>query len=157
MNLYDLNQQLNSAQLLLEECQEYKSVQSIKNQIKEELSRLKSFSFPSDKEALMDFGFECRTGYEIELDPPDLNEPTEEWTYIIIHKSQPKFKLVWFNNSYDEGLNIKFGEEIVSCDWSNYGLGLGSDEEKAWKNGLINLELRWKFKGNLSISEYVNT
>jgi hypothetical protein len=156
MNLYNLSSVYNTAKELLEECKEYKEVQNLKTQINEELKRLKSLPFPANKETLMNFGFECRTGYEIKLEPPDLNESTEEWTHIIIHKSQPSFKLVWFSNSY-EGLNIEFGEQRLSDHWSYDALGLGGNEEKAWEDALGEVIWNWEQKGNLSTDKYINT
>jgi hypothetical protein len=131
MNLFSLNTELNQAQLVLEKQEEYKTVQNLKSLIQKEIDELTSASPERQKEALKEFGFECRTGYTIELDPPNLNESLEDYTYCVIHNTQPSFKLICFSNTYDEGLNIQFEGDNSSCEWSYYAIGLGNSENKA--------------------------
>ena len=74
MSLFSLNTQLNQAELVLKELEEYKVVQNLKLLIQKEIDELTKASPDLQKEILKELGFECRTGYTIELDPPNLNE-----------------------------------------------------------------------------------
>lgn len=56
MNLFSLNTELNQAQLVLEEQEEYKTVQNLKSLIQKEIDELTSASPERQKEALKEFG-----------------------------------------------------------------------------------------------------
>lgn len=155
MNLFALNTELNQAQLVLEEQEEYKTVQNLKSLIQKEIDELTSASPERHKEALKEFGFECRTGYTIELDPPNLNESLDGYTYCIIHNTQPSFKLICFSSNYDEGLNIQFEESDFSCEWSYHAVGLGSNEDKAWNDALWTLKFNWQESNSFLLNKYI--
>lgn len=147
MNLYNLSVELDSAQVLLKEylykaeqllkeSNEHKSVQSLTKQIKEEFNKLESESPLLSKKALTDFGFECRTGYKIELnlDLPEYHS-IEDFSFTIVHKSLHKFKLGQFTGNDYGGFSVTFEECMESEDymfldhWTYFVLGKGSNEE----------------------------
>lgn len=91
----------------------------------------------------MEFGFECRTNYEIELDL-HLSKfySIKDFSYTIIHKNVPEFKLGLFTGSNHCGFSVTFEESMESEDfifldhWTYYVLGKGSNEEDAWMDAL---------------------
>ena len=108
----------------------------------------------------MEFGFECRTNYEIELDL-HLSKfySIKDFSYTIIHKNLPKFKLGQFTGSTHYGFCVTFEESMESDDymfldhWTYYVLGKGSNEEDAWKDALHRIRYNWNEEGNLSIDD----
>jgi hypothetical protein len=154
MNLFSLNTQLNQAQLVLEEQEEYKTVQNPKSLIQKEIDELTSALPELQKEALKELGFECRTGYTIELDPPNLNELLEDYTHCIILKNALPFKLIWFSGNHDEWLHIQFEGSNSSCEWSYCAIGLGSSEDKAWSEALWTLKFNWEESNSFLLNQY---
>lgn len=171
MNLYNLSMELDSAQALLKEylykaeqllkeSNEHKSVQNLTKQIKEEFNKLESESHLLSKEALTDFGFEYRTGYEIELNLDLLKyHSIEDFSFTIVHKSLPEFKLGQFTGSNYGGFCVTFEESMESEDymfldrWTYYVLGKGSNEEDAWIDALHRIISNWYEEGNLIIED----
>lgn len=135
---------MNIAQEALKNTNEYKEVQRLKHEVKNELSRLETVGA---KEALMELGFECRSNYEVELRPENIQECIEDYSHVIIHSSRPMFKLVLFENSYTSGLNIEYEGNGWSEDWTHTCLGIGSNEDEAWKDAIGMLSWNWETKG----------
>jgi hypothetical protein len=81
------------------------------------------------KQEFIKLEFEARTGHKVIVDK--WVSTTNDFDFIIVHKSQPDIELVRVNIA---GSKIKVKDNV----WTEFWKGTGKDEESAWQSAVLN-------------------
>lgn len=133
LDIYQINELLKKAVNTLNELPEYKKVEELKTLLNQKYEERKQLSENELKQELIKLGFEIRTGHKIICDK--WVNVSDAFDFIIVHKSQPEIELVRVN--IDRSL-IKVKGNVWTEPWKYYGIGVGKDEDNAWKSAVLN-------------------
>jgi hypothetical protein len=133
LNIYQINELLKEAVNVLNELPEYKKVKELKALLHQKYEERKQLSEDELKQELIKLGFEVRTSHKVIGDK--WVSTTNDFDFIIVHKSQPDIELVRVNI---DGSKIKVKDNVWTESWKYYGIGTGKDEESAWQSAVLN-------------------
>lgn len=133
IDIYQINELLKEAIDVLNKTPECKRVEELKALLNQRYDERKQLSENELKKELIKLGFEVRTGHKVIGDK--YAGSSNNFDFIIVHKSQPEIELVRVN--IDRSL-IKVKGNVWTEPWRYYGLGVGKDEESAWKSAVLN-------------------